>query len=402
MKSLPDLSRPDFAFAGVWLFVILAYLPFETALTPPFHPAVAAMLGFNILTAPVVYWLVKRAMARRYGEAPAVTSPRLSPLDVQFLRRFLLIMCILWAALFLAATVYSGGLPLVWSLVGDDRSYGDFGIPTLGGLANMLRSFAAIACIVLLIVTRRLVYLIIWSALFISVLAEVSRSGVFVFVLQTTCVYVVLRPIRLRSLLLVLALGTTLIAAFVFLGQARKINMDMNQISGAEHYFGTFPVALYWIWAYMVSPLGNLNFAAGLGIEPIHLPYFTLQPIVPSVIRDALFPPSYPIALISNGLNATSMYAPLVADFGFVVATGLTTAFQAFASYSYLRAKRGDLFHLFLYPSLFTAIVLSIFYIYLLNLSILLFPLVCIWMQRYISRKSREAVVSCSPETPSI
>lgn len=392
MKSLLNLARPDFAFASVWLLVILAYLPFTTALTPAFNPAVAAMLAFNILTAPIVYFFVKRLMVVRRGPLPANPAPRLSALDVQVLERFLLIMCLLWSAFFLAETVYSGGIPIIWALTGDSRSYTEFGIPTVGGLANMLRSFAAIACVVLLVVTRRRTFIIIWAALFVSVLAEISRSGVFVFVLETMCVYAVLRPVRLRSLLLVTGLGALLVGAFIFLGQARKIDMNMDQLEGVKNVFGAGPVAVYWLWAYVVSPLGNLNFAAGLGIEPVHLPYFTLQPIIPTVVRSVFFPAAtYPIPLISEGLNATSMYAPLVADFGFAGAAAAMTLFQGYASYSYLQAKRGDLFHLFFYPALFTAIVLSIFYIYLLNLSILLFPLVCFWMRRYMSRRQRES-----------
>jgi hypothetical protein len=81
------------------------------------------------------------------------------------------------------------------------------------------------------------------------------------------------------------------------------------------------------------------------------------------------------------------MYAPLIADFGFLGAGMFMTAFLVFASYAYVMARRGRVLYVLFYPALFGSLVLSIFFIYAVSLPVLLVPAVFFWMRRFIRRR---------------
>lgn len=391
--ELPDLARPDLAFIAIWSLVLAAYLPITTSLNPDLQSKTIAMLAFNLASAPLAFWAMKRITLER-GRAGS-SSRALGGLSVAFLGRFAGILIVLWAAIEIASILYSGGLPLVWSLTGDPRGYQYFGIPTITGLGNTLRSFAGMICIFLLLKTGRRVYFVVWAALLATIAAEITRSGVFVYIVESLAVFLVLRPLRLRALLILIGGALVMATLFVVLGQLRGIVMSAERFEGTAAYFGETPAALFWLWAYLVTPLANVNLAAIMDSAPVHFPYWTLQPLVPGMVRSLFFVPgATPITLVEESLTATSAYGPLVGDFGFLGAAILIAAFQVFAAYSYLRARYfQDLFHVFLYPALFMSIVLSIFSLFLLSLGTLAFPLICYWLRRYLNRKRSERFV---------
>jgi oligosaccharide repeat unit polymerase len=289
------------------------------------------------------------------------------------------------------SVVYSGGVPIVWSMTGSAKSYSDFGIPTVGGLSVLLRSVCATLCIVLFLATGRKLYLLYWLVLFLDCVSEVSRSALFMFSCQSLAAFLLLQKVKLRHLLLSLVVLTGLLGMFIFLGSLRGIQMNASDFQVAA--FGNLPEGVYWAWAYVVSPLGNVNYATTLGITPLYFPANTFGALLPSVIGSAvgLRVTHYPIQLASDSLNATSMYAPLIADFGVFGATFLMAMFQAIASYAYVMARRGSFLFIVVYPALFGCLVLSIFFIYAGSLQIILVPAVALWARRFYRRHRAQA-----------
>jgi hypothetical protein len=191
-----------------------------------------------------------------------------------------------------------------------------------------------------------------------------------------------------------------LAGAFVVLGSLRDIKMNASDFQ--IDALGGVPVGIYWAWSYLVSPLGNVNYAASLGIQPVFWPANTLGAIVPSFIGVplGLRATEYPIPLITSSLNATSMYAPLMADFGLLGAAMLMSALQIFASYAYGMARRGDLLYVIFYPALFGCLALSIFYNYIGSLQVLLIPAMVVWLRRFYRRRAVPAPPMGAPGAP--
>lgn len=386
MKVLSNLARPDMAFIVPWSIVLACYLPLSTPLTPPFDSAVAAVLFYNLVTAPLIYCVVDWAVSRRLG-APGATSPTLDADTIQLLGKFLVAIMVVWGGVFAASIAYSGGLPLIWALTDSSKTYADFGIPTIGGLSILLRGFCASLCILLFMLTRRMLYLSLWTLLLFLCLTEISRSAFLMLACQSLCTFLLLSRPRFRHVAIVVMVLVFVAGSFMLMGAARGIQMSASDFQITS--FGNLPAGVYWAWAYIVSPLGNVNYAASAGIVPTYLPLNTLAGVIPSVF--GLRPTEYPIKLIDQSLNATSIYAPLMADFGYAGAALFMTLFQAIASYAYAMARRGRLLYILFYPALFGALVLSIFYIYLMSLQILLVPAMVIWMRKYLARKRSES-----------
>ena len=393
-------ARPDVVFIAAWGFVLALYVPFPTNLTPPFDPSVAAMLGFNMLTAPLIFYLVRRRM--RAVEGPETSTPqfRLSSLDVRLTTEFLQRAMLVWISLYTVIVIYSGGLPVIWSLMGIAKSYGDFGIPTLGGFNNMLRCFLGVIFILLFVQTRRWIYLCGWFLFLLLYLAEVTRGGLFVFLGHSVAIFLLTARMTFRRALL--TVGFLLVGGigFMGLGALRGINFSASDFVESGYSLSGVSSGIFGIWIYVTTSLGNLNYAASLGLQPTFLPINIVTPIFPTVIRGVLLPHTYPIPLVTPYFNTTTLYAPLVADFGFLIATIVVSGFQALASYVYLRACRGSVFHLLLYPPLFVSLALSIIYIYMLSLVVLAYPWLCVWYRNYILRRRADVLSGHAPQRP--
>jgi oligosaccharide repeat unit polymerase len=379
-------ARPDVVFIAVWGFVLALYLPFPTNLTPPFNPNVVAMLGFNMLTAPLIFFLVRRRMRAVDGPEPNIRQLRLSNVDLRLTNEFLQRLMLVWVGLYTLLVVYSGGLPLIWAVMGIPKSYGDFGIPTLGGLNNMLRCFLGCIFILLFVQTRRWIYLCGWFLFLSLYVAEVTRGGLLVFLGHSVAIFLLTARLSFRRALLTVAFLLVGGIGFMGLGAVRGISFQTSVVE-TDYNLPTVSSDLLGIWLYATTSLGNLNYAANLGIEPTFLPNNIAAPIFPTVIRGILLPHTYPIPLVTPAFNTTTMYAPLVADFGFVIATLIVSGFQVLASYVYLRARRGSVFHLLLYPPLFVSLALGIIYIYMLSLVVLAYPWLCVWYRNFVLRR---------------
>ena len=385
------LARPDVVFIGAWTLVLALYLPFPTNLTPPFNPVVAVMLGFNMVTAPIIFYIVRRRLRAVEGPEPPVSRVEFSGLDLRLTNEFLKRAMLIWAALYVTMVIYSGGLPVFWAYLGINKGYGDFGIPTLGGFNNMLRCFLGCLFILLFIQTHRWIYLGGWFLFLILYLAEVTRGGLFVFVLHSIAIFLLATKLTMRRLLLILVLGITAASGFMVLGALRGIDFHPGDYVNSQFALSGVSPAFFGLWLYITTSLGNLNYAASIGLTPTFVPANTIVTVFPTVIRSLLLPhATYPIPLVSPSFNTTTVYAPIMADYGALPATLFVTTFQFISSYVYLRARRGSAFHLLLYPPLFAALALSVIYIYILSLVVLAYPWLCVWYRNFVVRRRAE------------
>ncbi|MBY0555120.1 oligosaccharide repeat unit polymerase [bacterium] len=129
------------------------------------------------------------------------------------------------------------------------------------------------------------------------------------------------------------------------------------------------------IYLYITTPVSNLYFAESQGIYPLYYPYYSLQVVVPTVVRNKLFAnQQYPIKLRSKTYNATSFYSPFISDFGFVITAIIVFLIQLVVSFVHLRAQQGLWSFQLIYAPLFTSVALSFFYTYIISPSVLIFP----------------------------
>jgi hypothetical protein len=130
---------------------------------------------------------------------------------------------------------------------------------------------------------------------------------------------------------------------------------------------------------YVATPLIN----ADLNLKSSELikldPYYSLQGIVPTVVRDYFFERGDYGELVSEANNASSYYIPFVRDFGVIGAFVMVSVISLIVAYCYARASQGSIYFILSYPPIFMSTVLSFFSLFFTSLVVLLYPMVVIW-----------------------
>jgi oligosaccharide repeat unit polymerase len=380
------MTRPDAIFCAVWLVVLAIYIPVPSVVTPPLPMNLILLLAFNLLTAPIIYQLVRHRIETRLGRRSDIHGVILTPPDRVAITRFLRLSMAMWIVIMVMNIVTSGGLPIIWYLTGDSREYADYGIPTVAGLGDMFRCFAGVLCVLLYLVTHKKRYAWLWLFNFVPCVLTVSRGGVAVYILQSVGAFLLMHRIKPRQVFLAGAAFAAAASLFVVLGSLRGIQMKASDYAGVGDYFGGLPVGLYWAWAYIATPLGNVAYAVSLNVPHDYVPQYTLVYLLPSFVRMALFKGQIYTPLNVIELNATSIYSPLYMDFGVLGAAVGITIFLALASYVHILARRGNLFYIVLYPALYAALGLSFFHIFALTPGVIAVPFLCVWFAKFVSK----------------
>jgi oligosaccharide repeat unit polymerase len=399
MKGAIDISRPDLLFAVIWLaaVVLIRLLPVGFVVEP--DPRIEGLILFNVISFYVVYKVTSAIYRRRRLPAPDVSDFLSQSGSRSDFRRYLTYMFWAWFPVYLLTVAVNGGLPLIWLLTGAGKTYTDFGVPTLSGLLNMIRAFMFVGFIALYLVDGRRRLLLVPALLLATSVAEVSRGGMLVLILHGVGVYLLLRSPSIRHVLNVIMLGLLFIIAFGVLGEFRGATLDPSEFVGEESRFVTMPLGFFFAFTYLVSPLNNLYFGFD-SLTPLYYPFYSLQALVPTIVRDLLFPTvasvetRYPIALYLEAFNATSFYGPLLADFGLIGAALVTLLFQVVTSRVHVAARKGSFVHLLMYPALFMSIVLSVFYLFFLSMVVVLFPILCIGYRSFLASLARRRAVA--------
>lgn len=373
------LSRPDWVFGVLWAVCFLASLLAPDSLRVDFNSTFAFLLLFNIAS----FFLVYRLFSACYGPVRVARSQLISDTDASQLRGFIKVAFKVWLGLYLLTIVLSDGLPIMWIITGDSRTYVDFGVPTLSGFLNMVRAFIFAVCVLLYIRRDHAIkklYLWLLAVLLLSSLAEMARGNMLVLLLHGVAAWLIVTPIRFRALFHVAWILIVFILAFGLMGDLR--NENSSAVLGfvdEDSIFAVLPSGFLWAFLYFVTPAINVSYALAQGIEPLYAPFFSVQSLLPTVIRDSVFEAGvYPIQLKIEAFNATSFYAPLLADFGVIGSAMIVLLLQIIVAYLHVRAVRGSLFHLLIFPAFYMSVVLSVFYMYFFSLVTVLYPLMAV------------------------
>lgn len=389
-----DISRPHLIFAITWLLTFALAGMIETNLSVTFPPSIYAVVFGSIAIFYAAYALMQLLLPK---PPDAVQFPRPADIDLIILSAFNVRLFAIWAVGFAATIVYSGGIPIYWRLIGDSRNYIDFGMPTVSGLFNMFRCFIVAGSVALVVLGRaRKIDLVAGGICLASAFAEISRGSIVAVVLHGVAMIALLRPLRGRELVFGLLFLWIALVTFEYIGNTRTTGYDANfgQVLGGTFESDSYLSRYVWTFIYVTSPFNNLAYALGQNFVPPMVPYYTLQPLVPTFIRNVVFTPGeYPIELLNEAFNATTAYAPMIADFGPWIAMALFGLVVLLISFAYVAAKRGSLLGMLVYPPIFTSVTLSFFYAYFFALPIVLYPLLAasymIYRRTIIGRAQR-------------
>lgn len=386
MPNLLSPSPPNI-FSLVWAFPLLApYLLNSSEFIAPVSDKTRYLIIFNIL---IFYYFA--GLLYLFGFRASKEKVRFAISSINFLsfssKIDLLIK--LWITVYIVNIIGSGGLPLAWAVLGVEKSYADFGLPTIGGLGGMLRAFILSACYLLWLHSdlprqKRLKYLNFGIILILSAFVlEMARGNGVVLILHPIALHLMITRIRwitypkwmLAAILLIIILGAI---------QVIRHNDGLNQLrlyaesSGFYNSEG-FGVILIPAIMYTAVPIVNLDLNVDISPDLKFEPYYSIKSLVPSLIRDTIYEQGDYGELVNDAHNVSTFYAPLVRDYGLYGAAITVTLMLLLVSLVYAKAMSGSLYFIMIYPPLFMSICLSFFFLYFTTLIVLLYPVLVVW-----------------------
>lgn len=384
MNKELDFARPDFIFGIVWTLTFVLNTAIRSIYTVPFNVEVAAIVGVNIFTFVLMYYFLKKC----YGVNEFSQTVYLKNTEIETLKKVVLWLSLFWLIGFIVNIVFSKGVPMYWRYIGDPKTYVNFGVPTFSGFLNTIRLFISVSFTVYLFHKFNFKILLVLILLIISCLAEMSRGNFTFLLLAVMGVVFLYVKINWKRLIGVFLGVFLFLALFGYVGSLREKTGDIPSIIENQSFAKSMPATFIWGYAYLTSPLNNLNYGADW-VQPNFKPVNTLVGLVPTVVRESLFGPlDYPIYYVDSSLNATTFYSPLIADFGFGYACLIVVIMQFVIVTVFLKAKQGNAGAVLVYPVLYSCLILSIFYMYFLSLVIFSYLLLAALFSFFQEKKS--------------
>ena len=277
--SHPVIGHPTFVFVSIWtLALLLASLQLVEVFAE--HMDAAYTLWMLVIAANMC-GAAAAAVLFPYRALPATDQP------VYF--RKIGTIFYWWAFISILETIAARGLPIVWLLTGDSRTYADFGLPTLHGFANAMWLFLSFAQFAKVADGKRrfrdmlvLALLICWPIL------VVSRALFTIWILQISLYLLITTRIKLIKILPpALLIAIAFFYAFGIAGEARS-EFSIASALGFDQVDATAIVFL-WAYAYIVSPLANLAMGWAT-VQPSYpvFPQNTLSELLPSIVKSVL------------------------------------------------------------------------------------------------------------------
>ena len=365
--------HPFILFLFVWALVIALYTAHLSELL--FYPTkevleVALWVVIPFCISIAIFGVLKSSLVNLFGPER----------HIEFIRQDAVLSLIrwglcVWVCVTLIEIVVSGGLPIVWLFQGSEKTYFDFGIPSVHGLMNSLLLAIGLIHVAFFALNGRRRNLLIPGWILCWSLLAVTRNMMTVFLIESVFVWVLLRGIRWR-LVLKFVLGLiVLILFFGYVGDLRTGSEAFRALAQpTSNYPAWLPSGVLWVYIYLTTPIGNLVNTV-FTAHPLNNILFpnTTSLLFPTLIRSMLYG-EVEIAsalggnLVTDAFNVSTAFVGPFQDFGRIGIAMFSAFFGGVASFFWTQTGfRGALF----YAVIAQCIVLSVFFNHLFYLPII-------------------------------
>lgn len=322
------------------------------------------------LSVSLLFWLVYAPQA-----VPLASTVVLEQPSVELISRRLRYGVWLWIACAAVETVVSGGIPLLWILIGSSKTYFDYGIPSIHGVVNALLMAITTTSFALFLFTgrRRYLKLPLFSVAWFAVL--ITRGTLVFVTIECLLIYLRFRRVHWMSILRLVGFGAVLLLLFGFAGDLRSGAEAFKTLAQpSADYPEWAPSGVLWAYIYITTPINNLLYSMHI-VQPAYnllLPN-TASTLFPTIIRNLVYGRQAAEQAISgnlvvDALNVSTAYVGSFQDLGRAGIVGLS-ALLSFLNELYWR--RNGFRNVLIYAVFGQALILSLFYNLLFSLPIL-------------------------------
>ena len=375
---------PIFLFSLPWIFGILTAYVLGANSNDLFKISNISILALSYLIFIFLFFLI---LFKSYSlQSKNLDKFLIEKINFFALKNLLILIFLSHIFYFICATIFLGGFPLYWVIIGDGRTYVDFVIPSVSGFFNMIRSFGLVACLLILMfgesAHKKYVFIIGSYFLISSFLLETSRGNGLVMILHPIGMYLLLSNIHLKQLIFSFLMFFLFILLFSLIQVLRYSDFDLEVLTNNAAFVGLENTNIFFLFLipfflYLSTPIMNMDlnllnapdFSIGLN--------YSLTNILPSAIKNllALNPDEKYGLLASEAFNTTSFLTPFILDFGAIGGILIASLFLILTAWIYTKAKEGHIFCILIWPPFFMSLVLSSFNLFFLSLVVVIYPL---------------------------
>lgn len=380
---------PAIVYLLVWSIPFLLIIIVGEPIFPSLSNGTMALIFIPIIFFFIYSILLRKFYSIRRGNC---LDSIFHKIDTNKLIRVTKILFIIWLIIYLINIVASGGLPIWWKYTGNDKTYVDFGVPTLWGLGNMIRAIILTNCYIIVKKTSGLVkaryYLIGGFLIFSALVLELSRGNAIFLILHPLSLYFLLYKVTITRFMKWGVIGLIFVMLFGIIQVVRyddgyNILKSYSQSQGLSVESPVILLAVPTIF-YTTKPIINVD----LNVRHADLysisPYYTTQGLIPGFIRESVFGSGDYGVLINDANNVTSYLTPIVRDFGLLGALVVVSFILLICAIIWRRAYVGEVNFILAWPPLFTSLTLSFFSLYFTSLVVVLYPLVTYFIARFV------------------
>ncbi len=294
----------------------------------------------------------------------------------------------IWIVGNLITAALQGGFPLLWLVLRIPKTYADYGIPTFNGLLNSLFYICGIMYFIVLFKNRSMRNILRFSILVIFPILTINRALFLVLTLQCMGLFILTNKIKIKTLLRIIALVLVVIIGFGMIGDMRLgENKNIIRDLVSDEYSGIrekIPSGFIWTYLYATGTIDNLNYNIE-NIKAIGYPYYTTQALIPSVLREMIYGSTdyehrYSLSMSNTMFNTFSWLANYLRDFGIYLTIVIVFLYGCLFKRVQIRARKGNMKYVFLYPIMFMVVVLSIFWDFMISLPTVFEIIIICWI----------------------
>ncbi len=324
-------------------------------------PIVAFNLVYYIIT--LVRYLVKSSYKR--------VSYTNKELNLFFNSKIIYNLFKFWFVIEILEIIYSKGLPIIWKLTGNSKTYMDFGIPTIHGFMNALGLvIIMLAFYYLIVINQRDTKMkIIIFIMFVLYTCMITRQVLISAIIQIFTIYIVVtKKVNWKKFFIVSIIS---IIVFGILGNIRTGYKEFLNVALIETNINKNFIGIYWIYMYLTMTVANINSIANMVFENLGL-YPIASSYLPSVIRNIFFYDTnkiIPNYLVTQAFNVSGYYIDFYLGFKYLGVAIIGGIYGFIGSYLFNKVKNNKNNKYIIYYAVYLQIILlSFFYNHLLYL----------------------------------
>lgn len=318
--------NPVTIYNAIWLVIVLLYQLRLSNLQAEIDNETYWLLvikSFAFTVAFLMFYALKFTIKTKKKLESA--RKKFSVFSVLDYRKILVPMFLVWCAVEIFETIYSGGLPIIWKLMGDSRTYFDYGVSSLHGLMNALGlviiTMATLAFLKEKGRKNRAIFGGMIALCLAFYLCLITRQVLISAVIQMIVVFILSkRKINYRKLVTIL-LATALVGiiAFGIIGNLRTGYDGFLNVAGITTSIPPMFIGFYWVYMYLTMSIANINNAVVLGINHYGGLYQAARVFLPTVLSRAIFAggavvmPNY---LVTNSFNVSGYFIDFYTGMG--------------------------------------------------------------------------------------